>query len=567
MRPIYLLFAAVLLAGCGVQPPAGNSAATTPAPVLNQAIVTVLPAGLPAAYPTFTEDFNQGYLDQTKWSNSYVNTSTFDTDRPLWTSDAFDFLPGGGIRLRADNRPTTVPANHPGLNKLYTAGAITTYGSFSQAYGYFEVKARLPKGSGMFPAFWFLAQNVGIYPPEIDVFEGQGADPTYQDENWFWKNPTTGATADAPNAYSGGPDWTAAYHTYGLAWMPGQLIFYIDGLAHYTQNSANVTAEPMYIILDADIGIFNHGTIVGTSQFPGYLDVLYVHAYQFQGMPAGNTIPFTWGKTTLSALTVSPGDTVTLHSTLVNGPTSGTGNDGTTGPHVNFLVKDYFYDANSTVYSNTAITVPTPMDAGATLPVTASFKVPTTMPAGIYNYSMSACYSVGCSSRSQLNPGGAPARFTVVSQPLLTLSSLGLTPPQGKPYSGSVTYLDSGKTIQMQGNMWLTAPYSYTVTPSTMLEFDFSSTAAGDDYCVGLFPSANYGALPAQQFLFQIGGGRQLGVQSFNHYVTSSGSIHYMIPVGDYYNGSMVNLVLLSTNGTTANANATFSNIRIYEGP
>jgi beta-glucanase (GH16 family) len=556
--------AAVALAGCGTgvafQTVSSASTSFTDR-------VTQIPAGLPPATLTFSEDFDKGYLDPAVWSNSYVATGTFDKDRPIWTTDAFDFLPGGGIRLRADNRPTPAPAAHPTLAKSYTAGAITTYGSFSQAYGYFEVEARLPKGMGMFPAFWMLAQNVGVYPPEIDVFEGQGADPTYEDENWYYKDPTTGKTDDLPDEYSGGTDWTAGFHTYGLAWMPGQLIFYIDGVAHYTQNNVNVTSQPMYLILDADVGLFSGGTITVTNQFPGYLDVLYVHAYQFQGMPAGSAIPLTWGKTTLSNLTVSAGDTVTLNSTLINGPAVAQGLTSAEGPHVNFIVKDYFVDANSVVYSNTAINVPLPMQPGATYPLTSNFTVPASMPNGIYNFQMQACAFANCAAVSPITPGGAPARFTVVSQPLLTLSGLDLKPTAGKPYSGSITYGNSGKSVEMQGNMWLSAAYNYTVTPSTMIEFDFTASSPADDYCIGMFPNANYGATAAAQYLMQLGGGRQMGRQSFNQYASGSGTVHYSLPLGDYYTGPMANLVFVSTDGTSAAANATFNNVRIYEGP
>jgi hypothetical protein len=535
---------------------------------------------------TFSDNFSKGYLDQTLWADSYT-TSTYANDRPVWMPDTFDFIPGGGLRMRADNRVITFPNGVPGggnnecapnysTTKCYTAGAINTQGAFSQAYGYFEIYTQLYTGPGVFPSFWMLPQGAfpaGSIPSaagapisEIDVFE---FNTTYMDNGWFGLSGTNVHKSLGGYNYDQGRaqfDPSAGYHKYGMAWTPTALSFYLDDVLLNTTSTVGQLAVPMYLLVDADLG-GPGGAPTSSTVFPQYMNIGYVHAYQYVGEQSATTIPFTWGGTTISSQTVNPGDTITFSSSLVNNSAYSLGGTATgAGPHINVSISDYMNQLNYLTGPTSAFNVPAPMAAGSTYPYTYSFTVPpvATMPYGVYDVKFSAITTPAFGYT--LYSGGASTRFSVVSQPLQNLQALNFHSVTGKPYSGSVIYGNSGKSIQLKGNMWQTALLPYTVLPATMLEFDFSATGSADSYALGLFPGSNYSQTAAQKYLFQFAGGVPIGIQSFNHYQNADGTTHYSIPIGDYYNGSMTNLVLLSTSSALT-ANATFNNIRIYEIP
>lgn len=143
---------------------------------------------------------------------------------------------------------------------------LDTDGHFSQAYGYFEMEAKLPMGKGVWPAFWLYNHLAGnSFVPEIDIMEaypGGGAESGWSDKKL---RPTAyGVTifakgASGPNK---GPsitkmltnlgDLSARFHKYGLKWEPHKQTFYFDGKEMF---SANVSmSDPLYILLDIQFG-------------------------------------------------------------------------------------------------------------------------------------------------------------------------------------------------------------------------------------------------------------------------------------------------------------------------
>ncbi|MDH7444825.1 M20/M25/M40 family metallo-hydrolase [Aquimarina sp. 2201CG14-23] len=126
--------------------------------------------------------------------------------------------------------------------------------------------------------------------------------------------------------------------------------------------------------------------------------------------------------------------------------------------------------------------------------------------------------------------------------------------------AGDFSVVSSGSGLSMQNNTWKYISLNYTVTASTVLEFDFNSTSQGEIHGVGF---ENDNSLTSSRY-FKVHGTQNYGVTNYDNY--TSGTTTYTIPVGDFYTGAMDRLVLINDNDAGSGNTSTFSNVKIYEG-
>jgi beta-glucanase (GH16 family) len=168
----------------------------------------------------------------------------------------------------------------PGVNpaKLpYNSGLLTTYKFFNQLYGYFEMKARLPAGRGLWPAFWLLPVD-GSWPPEIDVMEQLGSDSTtiYVGTHSAVGGDNVGTTTRVKVAAT-----NSGFHTYGVDWQAGEITWYFDGAVIHRQPTPADMHMPMYLVINLAVGGEKSWPGAPTAQtvFPAHMIVEYLRAY------------------------------------------------------------------------------------------------------------------------------------------------------------------------------------------------------------------------------------------------------------------------------------------------
>jgi beta-glucanase (GH16 family) len=220
---------------------------------------------------TFHDEFDGTQLDRSKWDDKYWDGRTHSNNElEYYAPDGYE-VAGSRLRLKGERR---LMAGHD-----YTSGMISSFGHFAQQYGYFEIRAKFPKGKGFWPAFWLLPANKH-WPPEIDILEILGHEPTkvYFTNHWL---DAAGVHRQHVQSFTG-PDLSADYHTFAIDWEPGAITWYLDG-AERAHSTAGVPAEPMYVIANLAVGGDWPGNPDAATPFPGFMDIDYIRVYQKAG--------------------------------------------------------------------------------------------------------------------------------------------------------------------------------------------------------------------------------------------------------------------------------------------
>lgn len=231
---------------------------------------------------TFQDDFSGDRLNASSWA-AVNNLTHGTTEKQLYLSDDV-LVRDGTLVIRTRKRH----AWHGGRRYNFTSGWVESKSRRYQAYGRFEVTAKLPspaagragKWPTAWPAHWLMPEPSTSIPPnvcwpmggEIDIMEGfrsreKGSGPTnnlssvllsyhwatecgkdlWQSKNMIWPRMEDHTTA---------VDWTSAFHRFAIDWSPKALTWLVDGTPRYTRTRDDpmpgffIPSNPMYMILN-----------------------------------------------------------------------------------------------------------------------------------------------------------------------------------------------------------------------------------------------------------------------------------------------------------------------------
>ena len=245
----------------------------------------------PTSYPGYAlawaDEFNNGSLSTTDWSFENGDGCPgvcgwgnheleYYTDRPQNL-----FFQDGKMIIEARKE------SYSGKN--YTSSKILTRGKKTFKFGRIDIRAKLPTGKGIWPAFWLLPQgNVyGDWPKsgELDMMEMIGHQPatTYGTLHF---GPGPGSTQLGGNHSLSSGIFNDEFHVFSIEWKQDQISWLVDGVTYSTHTKAEVGSniypfnEDFFLIFNMAVGGDWPGSPDATTYLPQWLIVDYIRVYQ-----------------------------------------------------------------------------------------------------------------------------------------------------------------------------------------------------------------------------------------------------------------------------------------------
>lgn len=233
----------------------------------------------------WSDDFNESELDLSSWE--YELGSIRGIEQQHYVDDPENvFLrqndEGGELVLKATDRPKELQYNNPrneSRKVIYNSGSVRTHGKVEFLYGRIEMRAKLPKGQSVFPAFWTLGSDFTIDGDisneqgygwarcgEIDIMELIGSNEGGVGNKTVYQTIHTSDGNDGNDhklagvSYTISEDFADDYHIFGINWSKGKMEWYVDDQIVKTVDYSNdpiaskCLDRPQYIQMNLAMG-------------------------------------------------------------------------------------------------------------------------------------------------------------------------------------------------------------------------------------------------------------------------------------------------------------------------
>ena len=235
----------------------------------------------------WNDEFNAINLDESKWNIEIMPQGAVNSEKQEYTNNSENLYLENGRLIIASRKANPFNPASP----RYTSGRINTKGKMQFQYGRVEVSAKIPAGTGTWPAIWMLGSlidSVG-WPTcgEVDIMEHVGFDEGNIHSS-LHSNTLNHILGNNPHQIHFVENLTDDFHLFSVEWSDASFIFSVDNQSFFTYSKSddmNVNDWPFYAPFFLIINLAIGGTWGGqqgidNTIFPSRFLIEYVRLFK-----------------------------------------------------------------------------------------------------------------------------------------------------------------------------------------------------------------------------------------------------------------------------------------------
>ena len=234
---------------------------------------------------TWADEFEASTINEKDWTFEVGNGNGG------WGNNELQYYTNRPENVRVEAGKLVIEARKESLNGFqYTSTRMKTQDKQVVRLGRIDIRAKLPKGQGIWPALWMLGNNIPQvgWPAcgEIDIMELVGHQPNILHGTAHWGS-------DFPNhKYKGssyelkGEDFSARFHVFSIHWEENAIYWYLDDILYYTITIDQMEGQPypfngaFFFLFNIAVGGNWPGNPDTTTVFPQQMFVDYIRVFQ-----------------------------------------------------------------------------------------------------------------------------------------------------------------------------------------------------------------------------------------------------------------------------------------------
>ena len=246
--------------------------------------------GIPDCVLVWSDEFDGTEVDPSRWSFQFGDGTDFGLP-PGWGNNELQYYLADNATV-AGGFLTITAREESVAGRDYTSARMRSLGKGDWTYGRMEMRARMPIGTGLWPAFWMLPSD-SLYggwaaSGEIDIVEYIGSIDYRILGTIHYGGPWPYNVYSTSNYYLPSGSFHEEFHVFAIEWERGEIRWYVDDLHYATRNSWYSTAAAYPAPFDADFHLLLNLAVGGnlpgppnaSTEFPQELVVDYVRVYQ-----------------------------------------------------------------------------------------------------------------------------------------------------------------------------------------------------------------------------------------------------------------------------------------------